>query len=289
MTLEERPVLSVLISVFGQADKLSRCLNCLHASLAGKIPYEVLLIDDGSDAETIAFLKSLDARHHVRFNDSNHGFAFNNNRMAEAAAGRFLCLLNSDAYVSENWLWPMMEVFDRHPNAGLVGNVQRLAGSLKYDHMGVVFGPRGNPNHFGQGFLFHPFSSQPRKWSAVTAACALVRRELFLQNGGFDENYLNGCEDVDLCLRLSRLGYCHFVAHKSVIEHVKGASEGRKRHNSRNAELLQRRWSDSICKEESLRDRGLYALTHLHRFLFSPHKANFNQLIDIVKIVSGIR
>ena len=70
--------------------------------------------------------------------------------------------------------------------------------------MRVVFGPLGNPRHYGQGFLHRPFKGEIKQWSAVTAACCLVRSKDFLKIGGFDEIYINGCEDVDLCLRFNR-------------------------------------------------------------------------------------
>ena len=52
----------------------------------------------------------------------------------------------------------------------------------------------------------------------------VVKEETFLHFDGFDEVFVNGCEDVELCIRMSRKGLQHFVAHDSVIEHVKGAS-----------------------------------------------------------------
>ena len=55
---------------------------------------------------------------------------------------------------------PMIKVFEDNQNVGVVGNVQRLAFSKKYDHMGVVFGPLGNPRHYGQGFLHRPFKER---------------------------------------------------------------------------------------------------------------------------------
>ena len=91
----------------------------------------------------------------------------------------------------------------------MVGNAQKLAGSRRYDHMGVVFFSQGNPRHYGQGFLHRPFKGEVRKWSAVTAACCVASRERFLEFDGFDEVFLNGCEDIDLCLRMSEGGLIH--------------------------------------------------------------------------------
>ena len=91
-----------------------------------------------------------------------------------------------------NWLEPMIEAFNKFQEVGIVGNVQRLADSSKYDHMGVVFSPEGNPRHFGQGFAYRPFKGQIRKWSAGTAACCLVRRDYFQQIGGLDCTPITG-------------------------------------------------------------------------------------------------
>jgi GT2 family glycosyltransferase len=75
----------------------------------------------------------------------------------ENAKGEYLLFLNNDAFVSGNWLHPMLSVFKNQSKVGFVGNVQRLAGTRRYDHMGVVFSPLGNPRHYGQGFFHRPF------------------------------------------------------------------------------------------------------------------------------------
>ena len=84
----------------------------------------------------------------------------------------------------------------------------------------------------------------------------LVKKDTFLHFDGFDEIFINGCEDVELCIRMARKGLYHFVAHDSVIEHVKGASAGRKTHNQRNFVLLMDKWGESIRSNESLQDQN---------------------------------
>ena len=91
--------------------------------------------------------------------------------------------------------------------------------------------------------------------SAVTAA-VVTKKQLFHKVGGFDEVYLNGCEDVDLCLRMAEMGLRHYVVHNSVVEHVKGASEGRKLFNNKNSEILLKRWKDSITCNQSVHDQS---------------------------------
>ena len=286
---ESVPKLSILISVYGQADKLKHCLSCIQRTLSGQIHYEVLIIDDASVDGATHFIESLASTHRVFFNQKNKGFAKNNNFLARKAKGEYLCLLNSDAYVQGNWLFPMLDVFKQNSRAGLVGNVQKLHGSFLYDHAGVVFGPQGNPRHYGQGFLIKPRGQSARRWSAVTAACVVVKKEAFLHFDGFDEVFVNGCEDVELCIRMSRKGLHHFVAHESVIEHVKGASAGRKKYNQRNFELLMKKWGESIRSHESFHDQKRHAFTYIIFALVRPHHINLGKFCLAVSILLGLR
>ena len=278
------PKVSFIISVFDQLDYTKRCLSCLEKTLKDKLTYEVLIVDDGSDEETIHYLHSLKDPHHVTFNSERKGFAKNNNLAASHAKGEYLCLLNNDVFVEGDWLLPMIKVFEEKENVGVVGNVQRLAFSKKYDHMGVVFGPLGNPRHYGQGFYHRPFKGEIKQWSAVTAACCLVRSKDFLEIGGFDETYINGCEDVDLCLRYNRNGCRNFIAHDSIVTHVKGDSEGRKRFNDQNSQVLQEKWGDEIKRNETVNDQVLHARNYIYRGIFRPLSTNFLKWIEALLI-----
>jgi GT2 family glycosyltransferase len=283
------PSVSIIISVYEQLQYTKRCLAQLEETLAGNLDYEVILIDDASKDGTVEFLKGLGDPHRVFFNDENQGFAKNNNKAAREARGEYLCFLNNDVFVQGNWLRPMLRVFDEKEKVGMVGNVQKLAGSKRYDHMGVVFAPQGNPRHFGQGFLHRPFKGKVRKWSAVTAACCVASKERFVEFDGFDEIFLNGCEDVDLCLRMSEAGLDHYVVHDSVVEHVKGASEGRKIFNDKNLDLLQERWGDRIRENQSVRDQFQHARTYLYRGLTRPWSTNLSKWTEALTIFLGFR
>ena len=136
------PTVSVIISVFGQLQYTKRCLAQLEETLAGKLDYEVLIIDDASKDGTIEFLQDLGEGYRVFFNEENQGFAKNNNLGAKEARGEYLCFLNNDAFVQGDWLRPMLRVFEQKEKVGMVGNAQKLAGSRRYDHMGVVFAPK---------------------------------------------------------------------------------------------------------------------------------------------------
>ena len=283
------PSVSVIISVYEQLQYTKRCLAQLEETLAGKLDYEVIIVDDASKDGTVDFLKGLGERYRVFFNDRNLGFAKNNNRGAREARGEFLCFLNNDIFVQGDWLTPMLRVFEEKEKVGMVGNVQKLAGSRRYDHMGIVFSPQGKPCHYGQGFLHRPFKGEVKKWSGVTAACCVASKERFVEFDGFDEIFLNGCEDVDLCLRMSEAGLNHYVVHDSVVEHVKGASEGRKFFNDKNSDLLQERWGDRIRENQSVRDQFLHARTYLYRGLTRPWSTNLSKWVEALTIFLGFR
>ena len=282
------PKISILISVKDQLVLTRKCLSCLGDTLGDSFDYEVLVANDGSTDGTAEYLRSLPERFRVFHRDKSHGFAKNNNWLAREAKGQYLLFLNNDAFVRGDWLNPMLQAFEVKEKVGFVGNVQRLYQSNRFDHMGVVFSPYGNPRHYGQGFLSRPFKGEIKKWSAVTAACCMIRRELFLEQGGFPEQYLNGCEDVDLCLRLNRAGYSHYVAHDSVIEHVKGATTGRKDRNEENFDLLMKNFGEDIRRNETVVDSILHAETYLFRLFFRPFEINLYKYIHALLIYTRV-
>ena len=279
-----KPKISILISVKDQLVITKKCIQCLRDTLEGSIDFEVLIANDASTDGTANYLDSLPNGFRAFHREKSCGFAKNNNWLAREAKGEFLLFLNNDAFVRGDWLITMLQVFELKEKVGFVGNVQKLYKSNRFDHMGVVFSPYGNPRHYGQGFFTNSFKGEIKKWSAVTAACSLIRRELFLEHGGFNEEYLNGCEDVDLCLRLNRAGYSHYVAHSSVIDHVKGATTGRKDRNEENFNLLMNKFGDDIRKNESVHDGILHAKTYLLRLLFKPFGINLFKYIHALLI-----
>ena len=85
MVINLSPKLSILISVYGQADKLKRCLSSLQNTLPSTLSYEVLIIDDASEDHTTDFIKSYEPTYRVFFNEKRSGFAKNNNFCTERA------------------------------------------------------------------------------------------------------------------------------------------------------------------------------------------------------------
>ena len=283
----QSPQVSIIISVFGQLEYTKKCLRNLEKTLNEKISYEVLIIDDASTDNTKEFLLTLSDPYRVFFNKTNRGFAKNNNFAAKEAKGEFLCFLNNDVFVQGNWLLPMIEVFKTHKNVGMVGNVQRLVNSIRYDHMGIVFSPEGKPVHYGQGFFHLPFKGELKQWNAVTAACCVTRSSLFKDLSGFDEEYLNGCEDIDLCLRMRLKKLSHYVVNYSIVYHVKCASEGRLANNIKNELRFKCRWGKEISTHYALFDRFHYAYWYIIKSILRPFSSKFHHFYESISILNG--
>ena len=264
--------ISFLISVFNGLDYTKTCLDSLRQTV-DLTPDEVIIVDDVSTDGTREYLTTLPAPFRVIFNEQKRSFAANNNHAVANATGEILCLLNNDVILKSGWLEPMLAGLKQLPQAGVIGNVQHSPRTGKYDHMGIVFGVNGVPWHFGKHFHFR-FYRGCTEWKAVTAACCLVRRAVFCEVGGFDEAYINGSEDIDLCLRLGQCGYKHYVANESVVEHFVSSSEGRHLHNNTNEQRLLARWRSHIQQSLTPRDRRLFGINYILRFITQPWRYN---------------
>jgi GT2 family glycosyltransferase len=235
---------SFIIPLYNCLPLTQAMVASLQATLPAGLAHEIILVDDGSTDGTRAWLASLHAPFRVVLNERNLGYAAANNRGAAIATGEFLALLNNDLVLTRRWLEPMLAAHrSLGAKAGLVGNVQLDARTGAVDHAGIFFNYKGKPEHarelpLGPARVVAPV----RRVDAVTGACVLIERKLWEQLGGFDERYVNGCEDVDLCLRAQAAGRINAVAIRSVVRHHISASPGRKLRDEENTFRFTQRW-----------------------------------------------
>ncbi len=221
-------------------------LSSLVASLPHDLSFEVIFADDGSTDGTRHWLAGLDdARVHFILNDRNYGYAITNNLAVKQAKGRYLGLLNNDLLFECGWFEPMLVALNTTSlNAGVVGNVQHRVADKALDHAGVALMPNGKFEHIADAPDAHTL---PMPVYAVTGACMLMHRSDFEAVGGFDEVFVNGCEDIDLCLKVRQAGKQIYVAPNSQILHHVSLSRSRvSLQNEKNSQYLYSKWRKEI-------------------------------------------
>lgn len=235
---------SFIIPLYNCLPLTQAMLASLHATVPTDLAHEIIFVDDGSTDGTKPWLDTLPPPCRVLLNDKNLGFAATCNRGAAIATGEFLFFLNNDLVLLPGWLEPMLAAFDRHPRTGVVGNVQLNHATGAVDHTGIYFDHQGKPAHSTTrwfGLVSY------REVAAATGACLALRATVWRQLGGFDPEYRNGCEDVDLGLRTIEAGLINCVALRSRVRHHVSASAGRKLRDEHNTFRLVHRWHDRIA------------------------------------------
>jgi GT2 family glycosyltransferase len=217
------PRVAIVVPTRDRVDLLRRCLESVRHRTAYPA-YEVVVVDnDSRDPETLAYLARLPDR------VLRHPGAFNfarmmNRAVQEATDAPLLVFLNNDAEVLEpGWLEAMVEHGVR-PEVAAVGARLVDAGG-RTCHAGIVIGAGGG---LAANVGDDPFgwSRVVRDVSAVTAACMLVRRQVFEELGGFDERLGVAYNDVDLCLRARERGLLVVYTPHALLRHDERSSRG---------------------------------------------------------------
>ncbi len=226
------PLISILIPTRDKLDLIRRCI----ASILEKTSYsnyEIIIIDNGSvEPEVKEYLQLINNYHNIQVVNLdipfNHSILTNN--AAKHARGEFLCLLNNDTEViSENWLNEMLGVAMRK-NVAAVG-AKLLYPNDTIQHAGVLLGLNHLAGHVNvgvkdsePGYLFSLWVTM--NYKAVTAACLFIKRSIFDEVGGFDEQLDSHFNDVDFCLRLIKAGYQHVFTPYAKLYHHESATRG---------------------------------------------------------------
>lgn len=255
-------LVSIIIPTRDGLELLKSCLNSIESMSTGN--YEIIIIDnDSSDPETLAYLAELGSLRHVKVVSWPKRFNFSeiNNFGVEHSNGEVLCFLNNDTEViSSTWL-------DRARALLSIAKVGAVGARLLYpdgslQHMGVVVGmgahgvagtPHGgmegaSPGYLGKARLLAEFS-------AVTAACLFVRRTDFIAVGRFDTALAVAYNDIDLCLKLRAHGLKVICDPDVTLIHKESRTRGYDRDSVRakrlqeEADLFKSRWSKELSND----------------------------------------
>lgn len=236
------------------------CLNYLaqtqqmYRSLKNTLPlglrYEVIFVDDASTDGTRAWLAGLtEPNVKVIFNQATVGYAKANNKALALAHGQVIGLLNNDLVFKDNWLEPMLELLESPVlQAGIVGNVQARLADGELDHLGVDFNLQAKFEHVRQAAV--SIDKNYLKTFALTGACCLIKKDILVRVQGLSDEFLNGCEDVDLCLKVAQLGLHSYVALNSTIGHHVSLTRGvNSLQNETNSSILQKKWRTALKRK----------------------------------------
>ena len=228
----EPPLVSIIIPT---RDRVALLRTCVQGILdkTDYPNYEIIILDnESSEAETQQYLASLGTNDRVAVHAINGAFNYSrlNNRGVEIARGTFVALLNNDIEViNGSWLAELVGQALR-PDVGAVGALLRYPdGTIQ--HGGVILGAGGIAGHAHSGIREEDgYFSRPhliQNLSAVTAACILIKRSVYLEVGGFDEaNLPVAFNDVDFCLRLRQAGFQIVWTPHAELYHHESASRG---------------------------------------------------------------
>ncbi|ELW9446223.1 glycosyltransferase family 2 protein [Burkholderia cenocepacia] len=258
------PLVSLIIPTRNGLNLIRQCIT----SIVGKTTYaryEIIIVDNGSDdPDTLNYLASLenDVRFRILRDDRPFNFAALCNTAVEVASGEVVGLVNNDIEViSPDWLTEMVSIA-LQPGVGAVG-AKLLYPNDTVQHAGVVLGlggvaghvhkhiPRGSFGYFGRASLIGAFS-------AVTAACMIVRKAAYREVAGMNERDLGvAFNDIDFCLRLLKAGYRNVWTPYAELYHHESATRGYEDDPVKQArfdgetEYMQKHWGELLRSDSS--------------------------------------
>jgi GT2 family glycosyltransferase len=220
------PLVSVIILNYNGRRWLGPCLDALGAQ-EGAPTCEVLVVDNGSEDDSVPYLNRCFPQVAVVQNGRNLGFAAGNNAGAARARGRWICFLNNDTVPAKDWLGRLCQpLLDRPEIAVVTSRLVFLDEPSRVDSAGDGYLRAGGAYKHG-----HRASAaahlQSREVFGACGAAFLIRREVFEEVGGFDERFFMVYEDVDLSYRVRLAGYRCWYAADAVVLHAGSGTLGR--------------------------------------------------------------
>ena len=191
--------------------------------------FEVILVDngstDGSVDEPLDNYPNLDLQ--IERLNNNLGFAAANNIGARLARGKWLALLNADAFPQSDWLEKLLQAAENHPDFSCFSSRQLQSNNPDLlDGTGDSYHISGMARKRNFGYPMQQYGLELEEVFSPCAAAALYLRDAFLDVGGFDEHFFSYYEDVDLGFRLRLYGYRSLYVPGAVVYHVGSVTFG---------------------------------------------------------------
>jgi len=260
----DMPLVSLIIPTRNGLSLIKQCINSIVEKTT-YTNYEIIIVDNNSDdPDTLAYFAAIkdDERISVLRDERPFNYSALNNAAVEQAKGQYVGLLNNDIEViSPNWLSEMLSIASQ-PGVGAVG-AKLWYPDDTLQHGGVIVGLGGVAGHahsrikrtelgyFGRASLIQTMS-------AVTAACLVIRKDIYNEVGGLDEvNLAVAFNDVDFCLKVQSAGYRNIWTPFAELYHHESATRGlddapeKKRRFLSEVQYMKETWSTDTWKDPS--------------------------------------
>lgn len=220
-------LVSIIIVTWNSKRYLPQCLEALSAQT--NKDFEIVIMDNGSTEQEYLDLKGKYTGLKLTINklNENLGFAVANNIGARLARGKYLALLNADAFPEPDWLEGLLKAAEDNPQFTFFASRQIQADTPELlDGTGDAYHVSGLAWRQNYNRPASAYGAQSCEAFSACAAAALYLRDDFIKAGGFDEDYFSYFEDVDLSFRLRLAGGRCLYVPQAVVYHVGSASTG---------------------------------------------------------------
>ncbi len=238
--MKTQPLVSIIIVSYNTRDLTAKSIDHVRQSRGFKPEdLEIIVVDNNSPDDTVSYLQKHYPDVKLIANQTNRGFGGANNQGAKLAKGKYLLLLNTDAFLAPDSLKTLVDVLEKNPDIVSVGPQLRyqdgslqLSGGYLPTPLRVVFWMWGLDKLPLFNRLFKPYHVYNLDWHTrdqypdwLMGACVLFRRKEFLAVGGFDDRIFMYAEEVELYRRLkTKFGKQVFFTPQTQVVHLGGAS-----------------------------------------------------------------
>lgn len=199
------------------------------------IDAEIIVVDNNSSDDSCAMMKGLFPNIKLIENKENFGFPKGNNIGVDQAKGEYICILNPDTVVAEDTFEKILNTKNWQLNTGIIGCklIDGTGNFLPESKRGVptpwvaftkIFGLYKISNLFGKYYAQHLAENQSGKVDILVGAFMVMKRSLYLEVGGFDENCFMYSDDIDLSYMVKKLGRENYYFAETSVIHYKGES-----------------------------------------------------------------
>lgn len=265
------PDVSVVIPAHNKFNVTYFCL-CALLFAANTTTFEVIVVDDGSEDETLN-LPSIAPNVKYCRNEMAQGFVRACNLGASHAKGKYLAFLNNDTEPTADWIDELILAFENFQNVGMAGSKLLYPDGRLQEAGGIVWN-NGNPWNYGRLSNPHdPRYSYTRQADYLSGAAVMIPRTVWDQVGGFSDEFAPAYfEDTDLCFKVRAAGYKTLFVPTSIVYHFEGISNGTdvnttvglKRYQEINRPKFKRKWIGAVyhngeegVQPDLAKDRGI--------------------------------